>query len=352
VLVTWTIILALILMTAVYVAAEFAAVSVRRSRLRRLAEDGHRLAARLLPVVDDARLLDRYIAASQIGITLGSLVLGAYGQARLSPIVEPLLLRAGLEAESAESTAAAVILIGLTFLGVILGELVPKSVALQYPTQIALWTVVPMRWSIRVFDWFITFLNGSGVLLLKLVGVQSTGHRHIHSPDEIELLIAESRDGGLLEPEEQVRLHRALRLRLKTARELMVPRDRLVTIDAATPFDELVRAVAASPYTRLPVWRGQPTNIIGMLRTKDVALQYLARSDAGGIDTLIMPLVRVPETMPADRLLGFLRERRTHSALVTDDRGEIVGLIALEDVVSQLLGEVGDELKRREAKRG
>lgn len=351
-LVTWAVILALILVTAVYVAAEFAAVSVRRSRLRRLAEDGDGLAARLLPVVEDARLLDRYIAASQIGITLSSLVLGAYGQARLSPIVEPLLLRAGFEADSADSTAAALVLIGLTFLGVILGELVPKSLALQYPTQIALWTVVPMRWSIRVFNWFITFLNGSGVWLLKLVGLQSTGHRHIHSPEELELLIAESRDGGLLEPEEQVRLHRALRLHLRTARELMVPRERLVMIDAETPFDELVRAVASSPYTRLPVWRGHPTNIVGMLRTKDVALHYFAASGDDGIDKLVHPIVRVPETMPADRLLGFLRERRAHNALVIDDRGEVVGFITLEDVVSQLLGDVGDELKRKDAKRG
>lgn len=351
-LVAWTIILALILVTAIYVAAEFAAVSVRRSRVRRLAEDGHALAARLLPVVDDARLLDRYIAASQIGITLSSLVLGAYGQARLSPIVEPLLLRAGFEAQAAESTAAAVVLIGLTVLGVILGELTPKSLALQYPTQTALWTVVPMRWSIRVFDWFIAFLNGSAVLLLKLFGVQSTGHRHIHSPDEIELMIAESRDGGLLEPEEQVRLHRALRLRLRTARELMVPRDRLVTMDAAMRFDELVRAVASSPYTRLPLWRGHPANIVGMLRTKDVALQYFARSGGDAVDALIRPIARVPETMPADRLLGFLRERRAHTAIVTDDRGDVVGLVTLEDVVSQLVGEVGDELKRREAKRG
>lgn len=349
---TWAIIFALILLTAVYVAAEFAAVSVRRSRLRRLAEDGHALAALLLPVVDDARLLDRYIAASQIGITLGSLVLGAFGQARLSPNVEPLLLHAGVAPESVESTAAAVVLIGLTVLGVILGELVPKSLALQFPTQTALWTVVPMRWSIRVFGWFIAFLNGSGVWLLKLVGLQSTGHRHIHSPEEIDLLIAESRDGGLLEPEEQVRLHRALRLRLKTARDLMVTRDRLVTMDASTSFDELVRAVASSPYTRLPVWRGSPANLVGMLRTKDVALHYFAASGGDSIDKLVRPMVRVPQTMPADRLLGFLRERRAHNALVTDDNGEVVGLITLEDVVSQLLGVVGDELKRKEGKRG
>jgi putative hemolysin len=347
----WAIISGLIFLTAVYVAAEFAVVSVRRSRLRRMAEDGHPLAGRLLPVVEDARQLDRYIAASQIGITFGSLVLGAYGQARLSPVVTPLLIRAGVEAESAESTAAAAILIGLTVLGVILGELVPKSLALQYPTQIALWTVTPMRWSLRVMEWFIWILNGSGILLLKAFGVQNTGHRHIHSPEEIEMLIAESRDGGLLEPEEQVRLHKALQLWRRNARELMVPRERLVSLDANQPFDEIVRAVASSPYTRLPVWRGDPSNVIGMLRTKDLAVGYI--SGTHDIDAVVRPIDRVPASMPADRLIGFLRERRAHSVLVTDERDEVTGLITLEDVVSALIGVVQDELKAQpEAKRG
>jgi len=347
----WAIIFGLIFLTAVYVAAEFAAVSVRRSRLRRMAEDGHPLAARLLPVVEDARQLDRYIAASQIGITFGSLVLGAYGQARLSPVVAPLLVGAGFEPDTAQSTAAAAILIGLTILGVILGELVPKSLALQYPTQIALWTVIPMRWSLRVMDWFIWALNGSGILLLKAFGVQNTGHRHIHSPEEIEMLIAESRDGGLLEPEEQVRLHKALQLRRRTARDLMVPRERLVLLDADQPFDEIVRAVASSPYTRLPVWRGTPSNVIGMLRTKDLAVGYLAGTHE--IGAVVRPIATVPASMPADRLIGFLRERRAHGVLVTDERGELAGLITLEDVVSALIGVVQDELKAQpEAKRG
>jgi putative hemolysin len=354
VIAAWAVIFGLILLTALYVAAEFAAVSVRRSRLRRMAEDGHPLAARLLPVVEDARLLDRYIAASQIGITFGSLVLGAYGQARLSPVLEPVLVGAGVQPDTAESTAAVVILIGLTILGVIFGELVPKSLALQYPTQIALWTVVPMRWSLKALVWFIWILNGSGILLLKLFGVQSTGHRHIHSPEEIEMLIAESRDGGLLEPEEQVRLHRALQLRRRSARELMIPRERLVMLDADQSYEEIVRAVASSPFTRLPVWRGSPFNVIGMLRTKDLTVDYISNERAPhSIEALVKPIVRVPETMPADRLLGFLRERRAHNALVVEERGEVAGFITLEDLVSALLGQMQDELKARpEARRG
>jgi magnesium and cobalt exporter, CNNM family len=241
----------LILLTALYVAAEFAAVSARRSRLRRLAEDGNSLASRLLPVVEDPRILDRYIAASQVGITLSSLILGAYAQATVAPRVAPLFASLGIaRPESAEATAAATVLIVLTVGAVILGELVPKSLALQDPTRTALLTVLPMQWSLKVFAPSIAFLNGSGTLLLKLLGCPATGHRHVHSPEEIELLIAESRDGGLLEPEEQVRLHSALRLGLRTARQLMTPRERIAAIDASLPFDEVMRIVAACTRTR------------------------------------------------------------------------------------------------------
>src|SRR5215203_5320063 len=263
-----TIIVLLILLTALYVAAEFAAVGVRRSRLRRLAEDGNALAARLLPVVEDPAELDRYIAVSQIGITLSSLILGAYGQAQLAPVVAPLFQTlGGMDEETARSSAGAVVLLFLTALAMILGELVPKSIALQNPTRTALLTVLPMRWSRRIFGWSIAFLNGSGVLILRLLRVPATSHRHVHSPEEIELLIAESRDGGLLEPEEQVRLHRALRLGLRTAAQLMVPRERLAAIDIRTPLEDVLSVVTASPFSRLPVYRGDLDNVAGMLHT-------------------------------------------------------------------------------------
>lgn len=336
----------LILLTALYVAAEFAAVGARRSRLRRLAEDGNRLAARILPVVEDARELDRYIAVSQIGITLSSLILGAYGQATLAPRVSPLLVRYGVEPASAESSAAIFVLLVLTFLAMIIGELVPKSIALQDPTRTALLTVIPMQWSLRLFSKSIGLLNGSGVLLLKLIGVPATGHRHVHSPEEIELLIAESRDGGLLEPAEQVRLHRALRLGLRTARQLMVPRERLAVVDADMPFEEAVRFVASSPYSRLPVYRGSQDNVIGVLHTRDLAIRSVQPNPPASVTPLLRPIVRVADTMPVDRLLAFLRERRSHQSLVTSETGAIVGLITLEDVLSELLGGVGDEFKR------
>jgi CBS domain containing-hemolysin-like protein len=340
------IILLLILLTALYVAAEFAAVGARRSRLRRLAEDGHRLAARILPVIDDARALDRYIAASQVGITLSSLILGAYAQAILAPSAAPLFIRyAGLEPHAALSAAAVVLLVGLTVLSVILGELVPKSLALQFPTQAALFTVLPMQWSERIYSWLIVVLNGSGALILRAIGLESTGHRHVHSPEEIALLIAESRDGGLLESREQVRLHRALRLGLRVAGQLMVPRDRLAALDATTPIGDVLRIAASSPYSRLPVYRGSLDDTAGILHTKDVVMHFLQRGRSGSLASLIRPLLRVPASMPADRLLAFLRERRSHQALVVSDDGAVAGLITLEDVLGELIGTVPDEFK-------
>lgn len=340
-----TVIVLLILLTALYVAAEFAAVGARRSRLRRLAEDGHPLACRVLPVVEDPRQLDRYIAVSQIGITLSSLILGAYGQAAVAPHLAPYLERLiGLDTQSSQSTAAVTVLLALTVLAMILGELVPKSLALQDPTKVALATVLPMQWSQRLFSWFIDVLNGSGILILRLLRVPSTGHRHVHSPEEIELLIAESRDGGLLEPQEQVRLHRALRLGLRTAKQLMVPRARLAAIDVDTPLGDVLRAVAANPYSRLPVYRGSLENVLGILHTKDAATAFV-HGGPSSLTALLRPIVRVRDDMPADRLLTFLRERRRQQALVVDANGRVAGLITLEDVLAELLGGVADEFK-------
>ena len=215
-------------------------------------------------------------------------------------MVAPLLQSVGgLDPETALSWAGILVLLVLTALAVILGELVPKSIALQDPTRTALATVLPMRWSARIFSWSIDFLNGSGILILRALGIPTTTHRHVHSPEEIELLIAESRDGGLLEPEEQLRLHRALRLGLRRADQLMVPRERLASIDAATPFPEMLRIVAASPYSRLPVYESRPDNLVGVLHTKDVVTSFIGERQLN-TKALMRPIVRVsPEKQAA-----------------------------------------------------
>src|SRR3954463_6694874 len=338
------VILLLMALTGFYVAAEFGAVGVRRSRLRRLCEDGDSTASRLLPVVENPQRLNRYIAASQVGITLAGMALGAYAEAVITPVVAPLIDDLAIAGDAAESVASGIVLVSLTILSVVLGEMVPKTVALRYPTETALATAIPMLWSGRLYAWFIVILDRSAALLRRLLGMPTATHRHVHSPEEIALLIAESRDGGLLEPQEQVRLHRALRLGLRSARQLMVPRSRLAAIDASLPFEEILRGVAASPYSRLPVYRASVDNIVGILHTKDVVMRYVR---AGGLSVAALrgPIVRLPDTMAADRLLTFLRERRSHQALVVDVSDSIVGLITLEDVVAELLGGVADEFK-------
>ena len=340
------IILLLIALTGFYVAAEFGAVGVRRSRLRRLCEDGDPTAARLLPVVESPQRLNQYIAASQVGITLSGLVLGAYAQAALSPRVIPLLERwTSLKHDTAESAANAGVLVALTTLSVIVGEMVPKTVALRYPTEVALMTTRPMLWSGRLYSWFIVILDRSAGVLRTLLRMPTATHRHVHSPEEIDLLIAESRDGGLLEPQEQVRLHRALRLGLRDAQHLMVPRARLSAIDIDTPISEVLRIATTSPYSRLPVCRRTLDDVVGILHTKDVVTHFLQRETSGTLASLVRPIPRVAATLAADRLLGFLRERRSHQALVVDANGAVVGMITLEDVLGELLGSVPDEFK-------
>ena len=340
----------LIALTALYVAAEFAAVSVRRSRIRQRAEQGDAAARRLLPYVDDPVRLDRYIAASQIGITLTSLILGAYSQATLAgPLAGALRQWAGLGAGAARTTAAAVVLVALTALAMVLGELVPKSLALQYPTAVALWTVRPMRWSLTLFSWFIGALNGSGEAVLRLMGASHEGHRHIHSPEELDLLIAESRDGGMLEPDEHRRLRRALQLGIRPARHLMVPRREISAIDVAAPMEAVTAKVAESPYTRLPVYRGDIDHVVGILHTRDFFAHTL-EGPVLSLEPLLRRILEVPETITADLLLTRMREAKTHQALVLDEFGGVSGLVTLDDVLTEVMGAVGDELKSEEAR--
>jgi magnesium and cobalt exporter, CNNM family len=335
----WVIVTLLILANAFYVAGEFAAVGVRRSRVRRLAEDGNGLARQLLPFVQHPAELDRYVAVSQVGITLSSLILGAVVQATvavaLAPYVSTLF---GLDARAATNAAAIAILIVLTGAQVLVSELIPKSIALQFPTEVALATVLPMRWSLAAFRPFITLLNGSATGLLRLLGMQAGAHRHLHSPDEIALLIAESRDGGLLEPREQQRLQKALRLGRKTASELMVPRDRLHMIDLNAPWQAALQVVAGSSFSRLPAYRGSRDQIVGVLRVKDLVLKHLAAATPPTIESLVRPFARIPAALPGDQVVALLREKRAHQAAVVDTTGTVVGFITIQDVLSQFLG--------------
>jgi CBS domain containing-hemolysin-like protein len=335
----WVVLAVLIAANALYVAAEFGAVGVRRSRVRRMSEDGNWFARRLLPHVEDPSSIDRYVGVSQIGITLSSLAAGAYAQATLTLALAPLLERFfGLTSLTALSMGAVVVLVSLTAAQLVLGELVPKALALQYPTETALATVLPMEWSLFILRPVIGLLNGGAWLLLRAFGAREHAHRHLHSPEELDLLIAESRDGGLLEPEEQERLRRALRLGTRLVRDLMVPRGRMTMLEVSASWDEVLRTVLASPFSRLPVYRGSPDRVLGTLRVKDLVDRYATEGGPLALDRLIRPIVHLLDDMPADRALALLRERRAHSAIVADAVGRTVGLLTIQDLLAELLG--------------
>jgi len=345
----------LILVSALYVAAELGIVAVRRTRVKQMAEEGNWLAARLLPVVAQPAELARAIGACQIGITVSSLVLGAYGQATLAPLLADLFSGVGLASvPAAESAAAVVVLVVLTVVQMVFGELLPKSFALEFPTQVAMATILPISWSQRIFSPLIYLFNGSGLLLLRLFRVRPSRHNHVHSAGEIDLLIAEAEvSDDALDKEDRRRLRRALKLGTRCARDLMVPRARIVALDIDMPAGEVMRVMADAPYTRLPVYRGTFDQSVGFLHTKDVLLREM---DAGGapfsVRDLVRPIVSVPAQASADQVLVMLREKRMQLGLVVSDKAEVVGLITLEDVLSEVFGALSGELQDSRRPRG
>jgi CBS domain containing-hemolysin-like protein len=342
----WFIIALLIAVNALYVVAEFAAVSLRVTQLQPLAQRGDRRAKGLLAVLQDGAALDRYVAACQIGITLSSLVVGAYGQATVALQLTPLFERlGGLQPVTAHSVAALVVLVLLTVLQVLFGELIPKALALQFTLRAGLLTYPPMRLSLKLYAGFLKVLNGSGLLLLRLFGVRPGGHRHVHSPEELDLLIAESHQAGVLAPEEQRRLHNALTLGERTAADLMVPRKRIAALDVSAPPDEVLRRAITSPYTRLPVYERTLEKVLGIVHTKDLANHFARHGTLPPLREVLRPLPTVRRGVKADQLLTLLREQRATQALVVNRGGKVEGLVSLEDVLEELLGRMGDEFK-------
>jgi CBS domain containing-hemolysin-like protein len=274
-------------------------------------------------------------------------VLGAFGQATLGLALGEWLQRAaGMEMAPALGLSATIVLVVLTSAQVVLGELIPKTVALQFPVRTALYTYLPMKWSLVVMTPFIAFLNGSGNIVLRLFGAShARGHHHVHSPEEIEMLVSEGAATGAIAPDESDRLRAGLQLSRRTARELMVPRDRIAGLDLREPVEHLFERIERSPYTRLVAFQGSLDDVRGFVHVKDVA-SHLAR-DGRPVDLpgLLRPLLRLPGGLSAERVLGQLRQHRARLALIVNDAGDVEGLVTLQDLVSELLGEISDEFK-------
>ena len=356
-IITITAVVALmIFFNALYVAAEFATVSSRRTRISQMAGQGNRMAQLLLPIMENSKKLDNYVATCQVGITISSLVVGAYGQDRIATLlVNPVLSllerlaawgwfengNTAVAETAAQSIAITLVLILITVLQVIMGELFPKSVAIQYPEAVALAVVIPMRVSRWLLSPFIAFFNGSGNLLLRLMGQKVEKHSHAHSPEEIELLVTESHESGLLADRERLMLRNAFRLRDLTARQVMLHRTKLTAAPANTPVLEILRMAIDDGFTRIPVYRDSIDNIIGFVHIKDLFRLHVAGQTE--ITDIVREVVYVPETLPAAEIWEKLNTRRKYLAIVFDEYGGTEGLITFEDLIEEVFGELQDE---------
>lgn len=349
VVVVLAVILFLISVNALYVGAEFATVGARRTRIREKAEEGNRFARQLLPIVEDRSQTDRYIAACQIGITLSSIVVGFYGQAQLTPVVAPLLVALGLGEGTAGAVSSVGLLLVLTSSQVILGELLPKSVAIRYPERLAIATMLPMRYSLIILRPAIALLNGSGFFLMRVLGLRSEAeHSHVHSPDELETLFRESARGGLIDAGEREMLENVLRLEERVSRQIMVPRTRMVAAPLDTSPGELLTQLAGSPHTRFPIYDGTIDKVVGIVHLRDLYL-FARESPEGGLREILREVPLVPESTPVWDLWRKMSERRSYVAIIFDEHGGTSGLVTVEDVVEEVFGELRDEFDREEA---
>lgn len=348
-----TMIIMIVLMigfNALYVAAEFATVSARKTRIEHLASEDNGLAKQLLPYMQDHHKLDNYIAASQVGITISSVVLGIYGQQQIAPHIAPVLSSLPFITDvAATGLSAALVLILLTTLQVVLGELVPKSLALQYPERVALATAIPMRWSAEIIlKPLIVLLNGSGILIMRLLGIsQSEGHKHVHSPEEIKFLLLQSHEGGLLDEQEHRLLDRAFRFGRLRAGEIIIPRTKMISADISTPVDELLRIAAQADYTRIPIYEEDIDHIIGFIHLKELfQLSYKGETD---VHSILRDVTFVHESAYLDDVWNTLGEQHSYLAIVFDEYGGTTGLITREDLLEELFGEVQDEFDESES---
>ncbi len=341
----------LIGVTALYVAAEFSAVSARRPRLAQMADEGNSLARYLLSVVESAHAFDTYIATCQLGITLASLILGFYGQSQILTLLAPQIAKLSLSAQIAiNSIASTVILILLTILQVILGELLPKNLALLYPEQVAITVANAMRWSAMIFRPLIWFFNGSGQILLRLMGRKTVSeHAHLHSPEEILMLIEESGAGGVLDAEERRLLVNTLQLRKLTARKIMIPRTHMLTAPVDKTSDELFSLLATSPYSRLPLYEESVDAIVGVIHLKDLIQVVYEREQAKvGLPEstprkLMHPVIHIPDSAPVEEVMEAMQKHRVNLAIVINEYGGTAGMITFEDLVEEIFGEFQDE---------
>jgi putative hemolysin len=323
----------LILLNACFVAAEYGLVTSRRTRIKELASEGNRRARTVLRITGDP---PRFIAAMQLGVTITSLAIGALGEPIFSHLFEPWL-----------ATVLAVILglVILTFLHVVIGELVPKGIALGHPERTALVFSGPVRVFFWVLGPFIWLLQRATEVVLALLGQEPPGAEHeAHSEAELRMLLSSSAEQGEIERGEQEMLYKVFDFADKEVADVMVPRPEVVALSVDLPPAEALEIVLDSPYTRYPVYRDSLDDIVGILHVRDLVR---AMHDPDGmrvnLEELLRPAAMVPETKDLAALLTEFRRTNQHIAVVIDEYGDVEGIVTLEDLLEEIVGEIEDE---------
>ena len=349
VLFSFVVIALLILVNGLFVAAEFSIIAVRRSRIEQLSDEGNRAARLVGNILSSQRRTDRYIATAQLGITLASLGLGMYAEPAIAHLIEPPLHDwFGLEGAIVHTISFLFALTLITYLHVVIGEMVPKSLALQSAERTVLLLTTPMTLMGRLFSIPVTFLNRIGLWTLKLLRVPPPGKdSRLYSLDELELIVIESYTGGLLDEREQELVANILDFSEERVEQVMMPRPLMTAIPATIDENELLDFVTNTPYSRLPVYEGTIDNIIGVLHLKDLVRQQLA-GDPFDLPAMLRQVSFVPENLPVKRLLTNLKKLHQHMAVVIDEHGGTLGLVTLEDLLEEVIGEVRDEFDEAE----
>ncbi|HEU4927906.1 MAG TPA: hemolysin family protein [Vicinamibacterales bacterium] len=335
------IITGLILLNGIFVAAEFAIVGAPKAAIDARAAQGDRLARLVQRVLRDPRLQDRYIATAQLGITLASLGLGMYGEHVLADAVYGALGAAGIPAWIASHGVASVAAVAiLTYFHIVVGEMIPKSLALQQAERLACWITPPMLWTKNVLYPLVVSLNGLGNLLLKAIGVNRQAHsaEQYYTPEELQLIVQESGELGALRSESSEVLQELFEFGDLNAAQVMVPRVRIIGIQVGMTPAAIRALLSDQTHTRYPVFEKDLDHIVGMVHIKDL-LRLLLREETVGA-AHARPLPVVPETAALDTVLTVMRRDRTQMAVVIDEHGGTAGVVTLQDLFEEVVGDL------------
>lgn len=330
-----------IILTAFFVGAEFAILKVRTSRLEQLVSEGNKKAIIAKKVSEQ---LDYYLSACQLGITVTALVLGALGEPTVEKILAPVFDALHMSETLATALSYIIALSVVTFLHVILGELVPKTLAIQYADRMALLLATPLYWFGNITRPFIALLNGSAQLILKLFGVKPAGHGEIYSEEELKLIVTQSYEGGEINKTELSYLENIFAFDSRELAEIMIPKAEMIMLEKQHTIEQMVEIIEEYEYTRYPVIdRGKTKNdVIGFINTKEM-LTNMAAGRSKDVKSFIQEMPRFKQTTAIKEVFLKMQQSRKHMAVVTDGKGTIVGLVTMEDILSEIVGEIHDE---------